>query len=132
MCRAEGVYGQNCRLHRSSGLSTQLTDPVKMLEPPDTNAKRIGKAEVKPRKLEGGQRPLSPKDAELFKKNYPSTELNPEKASSVVRADSELCNLESDDEEKENLKPRESEGGPRLRRNAIGVWVDTGFRGPGR
>ena len=88
-------------------------------------------------KKHGGQGPLSPKNAERFKKNDPSTEsnpeeLNPENASPAGQADSELCNFEQDEKEKENLKPRESERGPVLRRNGFGVWVDTGFRGPGR
>ena len=29
LCRAEGVYGQSCRFHRSNGPCTQHTDPVK-------------------------------------------------------------------------------------------------------
>ena len=127
LCRTEGVYGQSCGFHRSNGLSTQQTDPVKIPMLPKTNAEHIGKAEGEPRKLEGERRPLSLKEMEWFEKNYPSTELDLEEAGSAVRTDLELCNFESDDEEKENFEPRKFEWGPGLRRNAFGVWVDTGF-----
>jgi hypothetical protein len=80
-----------------------------MHKPPDTNEERIGKAAVEPREFEGGGKLLSPTESEWFEKNYPSTELDLEENGSTVQSDPELCNLESDDEEKENLEPRKFE-----------------------
>ena len=104
-----------------------------MLKPPDTNAERIGKAEVEPRELEGGGELLSHKESEWFETYYRSHQFDPEDTGSDVQKDpdlEELCNLESDDAEKENSEPRGFGWGHGLRRNALGVWVDTGFRPP--